>query len=88
MLAAQRLAELLLRTLEAKTTERKVRQQMRQEAETLLHGALAVYEDLGITTGKEAVQALRVPDEIYTSSSLPHLHGIIITSRGDVAAIG
>jgi DNA-binding CsgD family transcriptional regulator len=58
--AAQRLAEVLLQQADRRSTSNRERQQIREEAESLLQLADQVYERLGIIDRREAVLQLRV----------------------------
>jgi DNA-binding NarL/FixJ family response regulator len=57
---AQCLAEVLLQQAGRRATTSRAQQQIREEAESLLQLADQVYERLGITDRREAVQQLRV----------------------------
>jgi len=58
-LVSQRLAKLLLGWTRKASSSRAITQAIREEAESLLEKALAVYERLQIPTGIESIQALR-----------------------------
>jgi DNA-binding CsgD family transcriptional regulator len=67
-LAAQRLAELLLQHARQKGLGRKIKQHDRAEAEQLLNQALAIYEELGIITGQQAIATLRAGTRLEAQS--------------------